>query len=124
MIEKSAGFIIYKKEKGIIKFLLLKRADKKDYWEFPKGHIEHFEDDLVSAKRELFEETGIRNLKIIEGFKEQASYISSKTGNTRVFTFFLATSDDKIKISPEHTQYKFLSPYEAKKCLTMRNGKV
>lgn len=31
-------------------------------WTYPKGHIRQGEDTLTTAKREIFEETGIRVL--------------------------------------------------------------
>ena len=59
-MEKSAGFVIYKKEKGEVKFLLLKYPSEnreRDYWGLPKGHIEEGESVKEAAFRELFEET-------------------------------------------------------------------
>ena len=43
-LEKSAGAIIFRKNKKI-KYLLLhypsaSKTQAKDYWDFPKGHIE------------------------------------------------------------------------------------
>ena len=51
-----------------------KRKDNPiDKWQMPQGGLDEGEDYLSAAKRELFEETSIRNVKIlkeIEGFFE------------------------------------------------------
>jgi 8-oxo-dGTP pyrophosphatase MutT (NUDIX family) len=36
------------------------------HWSFPKGHPEAGEDDLVAARRELAEETGIEAVELLE----------------------------------------------------------
>lgn len=60
---KNVGIIVYKNGK----VLLCARADKEhDCWQFPQGGIEHNEAVIDAAKRELFEETGIKNIKLIK----------------------------------------------------------
>ncbi|MCL5407267.1 MAG: NUDIX domain-containing protein [Patescibacteria group bacterium] len=62
--EFSAGGIVYKKEGEEIKFALI--CDSFDKWTFPKGKIEKKEKPEIAALREIEEEIGISNLKIIE----------------------------------------------------------
>lgn len=45
--------------------LVLSRQKKKDTWETQGGHIEAGETPLESARRELYEESGILNARII-----------------------------------------------------------
>ena len=67
--EKTIGIVVFKKEGKSIKYLLLHHGG--EYWNFPKGRQEGLEEELDSAKRELEEETGIKDIKIIDGFKDE-----------------------------------------------------
>jgi predicted NUDIX family NTP pyrophosphohydrolase len=61
----SAGLLLYRRRKGL-EILLVHPGGpfwaKKDYnaWSLPKGEFEPGEDPLEAAKRELFEETGLK----------------------------------------------------------------
>ncbi len=46
-------------------------------WSLPKGHIEEGEDALTAAKREIYEESGVGNLKLV---KDLGSYRRYKIG--------------------------------------------
>ena len=75
--EKSSGAIVFRKENGINYYLLLhypSRNKRGGHWEFTKGHVEEGEDDETTMKRELEEETGIKDVKIIPGFKKYIKY--------------------------------------------------
>jgi 8-oxo-dGTP pyrophosphatase MutT (NUDIX family) len=72
--ETSAGAVVYKIENGVTFFLLVYSARNKE-WGFPKGHIEEGETDKETARREIFEETGIQDLTFIDGFKSTDSYM-------------------------------------------------
>ena len=72
--EKSVGAVVYKKgEAGGILFLLVYSA-KNRQWGFPKGHVEENETEIETAKREIFEETGIRNIEFAGNFRCSDSY--------------------------------------------------
>lgn len=130
-IEKSAGAIIFKREKDKILFLLLHYPSaahraKKEYWDLPKGHIEKGENIFQTAVREVFEETGLNDLKFVKGFKETIKYFFKWEGNNilKFVTFLLAETENKdIKISEEHLGFDWL-PFEAAvKKLTFKNAK-
>jgi 8-oxo-dGTP pyrophosphatase MutT (NUDIX family) len=83
--EFSYGAIIYKINNSNPEFLLVKSKRSKR-WGFPKGHVEKGESELETARREIFEETGIKNLKFIDNFRQEDVYIidgaiSSTKGN-------------------------------------------
>ncbi len=123
-IEKSAGGIIFRKEKNKRKYLLLHYA--LGHWDFPKGHIENGESPKETAQREIQEETSLKNLQFISGFKEQIKYFYKKEKKTflKIVIFFLIqTTEKKVKISWEHTGYKWLPYQQALKQLTFENAK-
>jgi len=129
-VEKSAGAVIFRKEGSKPLFLLLhypsNTKSPKEYWDLPKGHIEKGERELETVEREVEEETGLNDVKFIEGFKEWIKYFFRwKSKNILKFvTFYLAETKEKnVKISEEHIGYKWLSYEEAIDQLTFKNAK-
>jgi len=129
-VERSAGAIIFRKEKGKIYYLLLNYAAigkiEKTYWGFSKGHIKKGEKAIKTIKREVAEETGIKDLKFIEGFKEIEKYFfkhKNKTIFKVVFYLLAETKTKEVKISWEHIGYKWLPYEEALEQLTFKNAK-
>jgi predicted NUDIX family NTP pyrophosphohydrolase len=83
-MKQSAGILLYKTEKGIVKVLLAHPGGpfwaKKDEgaWSIPKGEFDENEDALSAAKREFFEETGFE----ITGECKPLNPIKQKSGKT------------------------------------------
>ena len=71
--EFSAGAVVFRRENDSIFFLLIYSRRNK-IWGFTKGHIEQGEDEKGAALREIREETGLENLKIINSFREEDVY--------------------------------------------------
>ena len=121
-LEKSAGAIIFRKEKGVLYYLLLHES----YWGFSKGNIEKGEGLKETVRREVEEETGIKDIEFVSGFKEQIDYFYKKERKTiyKTVIFFLAeTKTKEVKLSFEHTDFEWL-PYEkALDKLTFKNAK-
>ena len=121
--ERSAGAIVFIKDKEI-KYLLLHYEAK--HWDFPKGNIEENESDIETVKREIEEETGIKDIEIVKGFKEKMSYFYRLKGDliSKEVIFLLAKTNTKqIKLSFEHIGFEWL-PYEkAIDKLTFKNAK-
>src|SRR4030042_6066658 len=132
-IERSAGAVIFRKEKDTQKYLLLHYAG--GHWDFPKGNIEKGEKSEEAAGREIFEETGIKDIEFVPGFKETVKYFykrtppkydKDETGKTvlKTVVFFLTqTKTKKIKISWEHQGFKWLPYEEALEQLIFKNAK-
>lgn len=128
--EKSAGLVIFKRSRGI-KFLLLEYARRNDergehtYWDFPKGHIEEGEDEKSAALREAEEETGLKDLNIINGFRETIEYFfrAGDLIKKHVIFFLAETHSEEIKISEEHLNYCWLTYQEAMKKMEFKNAK-
>ena len=46
--------------------LVLAVNSRRKSWSLPKGHIDPGEDPLTAAKREIYEESGVKQLKLIK----------------------------------------------------------
>jgi len=126
--EKSAGAIIYLKEDGSNIYLILYRKahDKyKELWDFPRGLVEN-EKENETALREIHEETGITDAKILSGFKETYTiFFRNETGMVRkeIVLFLAETKTKLVTLSDEHDDYKWSNHEEALKLLTHKNSK-
>jgi len=120
--ERSAGFVIFRSVgEGGREYLLL---DYGRHWDFAKGHVEKGENDLTTALRELREETGIKDPRVIPGFQHEVTYFfkDRRKGLVRKrVVFFLgetATAPSDILLSREHEGFAFLPFDDAVKRLT------
>jgi 8-oxo-dGTP pyrophosphatase MutT (NUDIX family) len=115
-VERSAGAIVFHRSAKGLEYLLLKHVPdppRPEYWNFPKGHIEKGEKSEEAAKREVLEESGIRGVKILPGFKATDRYVYTLKGKKilKFVVWFLARSATKrVKISSEHADWRWL-PY-------------
>ena len=119
--ETSSGAFIFRYSKGKISFLLLQR--KNGSWDLPKGHVERGETLEETAMREIFEETGLRP-KIVSGFSISTSYKFKREGkliDKKVIFFLAESSTAKVKVSEEHSGYKWVSPDKAKSLIGHKN---
>jgi len=116
--EFSAGAVVYTTIRNKRHYLLLRyppspRTDKS-YWDLPKGHIEEGEKEADTVKREVKEETGLKDLRFIPGFREEIVYFFRSEGKTvrKKVVFYLAESRHRhVKTSHEHIGYVWI-PYE------------
>jgi 8-oxo-dGTP pyrophosphatase MutT (NUDIX family) len=117
--EESVGAVVFHKDK----FLVLRYG--KGHWGFVKGHIEEDETKEQTVMRELKEETGITNAKIIPGFNEVIGYYFRRKGVvSKKVTFFLIKSNtSNVRISYEHSEYAWLEFEKALHKLTFESTK-
>lgn len=62
-LETSAGGVVIRRDQGTALFLLIR--DSYDHWGFPKGHVEPGERAEDAALREVAEETGLPDLRLV-----------------------------------------------------------
>ena len=83
--EQSCGSVVYKVIEGQYQFLLIKQKNSKHYG-FPKGHVEADETKEETAKREVYEETGIQ-INLFSHVQTYVHYEPKKGVNKRVDYF-------------------------------------
>jgi len=109
--EKCFGMVIVRREGKGLRYLLLHKGG--GYWGFPKGRPQPGEDQLTTAKRELAEETGITDVKMIDGFCHGYNYDFDtvieggikKTIYKHDIFYLGEVTNDTIKISDEHVDF-------------------
>lgn len=121
--ERSAGIILCKKNDKR-KYLILFHGG--NYWNFPKGKLESGESEIEAAVRELEEETGITNIKIVDGFSFSYDY-TFHAGSLKIkklVKMYLAYYlEGDVVISHEHKSFKWSTVDEAMNILRFDNIK-
>jgi len=102
------------------KILLLKRGRNRKYspnlWEFISGFLKGGESAEEAILREIKEETNLK-VKIIKSGKPfEAKDI---WGRWIVIPFLISVQSNKVKISREHSQIKWIRPKEISKFKTV-----
>ena len=97
------------------KFLIVKRSDKARgahfYWEYPGGRLEFGEKPIEALRREIFEETGIKDFSVLCILN---LWSRLKTPNTQIIgaIYLCKTSSYNVKLSEEHTEYAWITKEE------------
>ena len=63
--ETTSGGIIFRRNKNNRQLEILLIQDAKNRWTIPKGHVEEGEEPKDTAKREIQEETGLQEMKVM-----------------------------------------------------------
>ena len=95
------------------KLLLLKR--KNDLWEFPGGSVDWGENPVAAAQRELKEETGLTASDV--SFLGITSAVFKKDNDEKHAVYIVYkgnASSDRVIISGEHKEARWLTSSEAK----------
>ena len=91
--EKSCGAIVFTKEKGTRKYVIIQGTGMySGFCGFPKGHMEQGETEIETALREVKEETGL-DVTIIDGFRQTDEHYLAREGrpnDKKTNVYFLA----------------------------------
>lgn len=101
--------------------LIVKNA-KAGKWTLPGGQIDKGEKYFQAAERETLEETGL----IVKAKKNKNAKTKRYSKNKKQAVAYVGkvVGKKKVKLSHEHTDYKFLSPKKAIKKLIKRHRAV
>jgi ADP-ribose pyrophosphatase YjhB (NUDIX family) len=102
--EPTAGGVIFRRDKrNREKIEILLIQDAKDRWTIPKGHIEEGETAKQTAEREISEETGLQEMKVLNWlgkinfrYRRQQSLVLMTTE-----IFLVQALGDTDKLQPE-----------------------
>ena len=113
--------VCYNDNKLDWEFLLLKRSMDTIYpgtWQGVTGKIELSEIPYKTALRELMEETGLIANRLFTVDKVNTFYDYKRDTMNLIPVFGAIVTTNDVKLSKEHTEFKWCSVDEAKKLIT------
>lgn len=120
--EKTCGSVIFRRENGIKKYLLIK--NDSGHIGFPKGHVEPNETESQTAEREVYEETGIEVIIDPETRQEYTYKTDNDTIKNCVY-FCNEFASSEIRIQREEISQYWLVPFnEAMELLNYPQDKI
>jgi bis(5'-nucleosidyl)-tetraphosphatase len=124
MEERSAGAVVFRETPAGRMYLLLQNAGR---WDFAKGGVEKGESELQTVLREVEEETGLKDIAIVPGFRKEIEYFYRREGKNvhkQVVYLLGSTSSDRVKISFEHQGFGWFRYDQAVQKASYNNSKV
>ena len=120
--EKSFGVVPVRRQKGKDLFLLVRHH--AGHWAFPKGHAEKGETEEETALRELAEETGIRDCRLVPGASFAESYAVPEKPVRKTVKYFLGiVGTAAVRVQEEEiADFKWLEAAAARKLMTFDEG--
>lgn len=112
MEERAAGLILFREDRGLREYLLIKNR-RGGHWGFAKGHVEPGEDDLRAAVREVAEEVSITRLQLIPGFRTVVRYSYVRDGQhfDKEVVLFLARTEEQGRPSTDEVEAMLWLPF-------------
>ena len=99
-------------------------------WSLPKGHIDPGESELAAAKREIYEESGIRDLELTRGLGSYERYKIGLDGGEerselKVITMFLFRTSEKVlkPVDPDNPEARWVEKTKVALLLTHEKDK-
>ena len=122
--ETAGGVVINTKDEILIV------NQNNNSWSLPKGHIDPGEEKLEAAVREIYEESGIKNLEFICELGHYERYRIGLDGNDdtselkKIFMFLFKTKQENLKpIDPSNPEATWVSKEKVSDLLTHRKDK-
>lgn len=116
----SAGGVVINKKGEVLVV-----SQNGNSWSLPKGHIDEGEDALAAAKREIYEESGVSNLKLIKELGRYQRYKIGKNGGEdkaelKSITIFLFTTNQEAlsPVDSENPEARWVVKDEVAQLLT------
>ncbi|MDT5157204.1 MAG: hypothetical protein QOH51_1561 [Acidobacteriota bacterium] len=84
-------------------------------WSLPKGHIEEGEDAFAAAKREIYEESGVKDLELIRELGSYQRYIigtdgsEDRSGLKSIHLFLFRTKQTELApVDPDNPEARWV----------------
>ena len=117
---ESAGGIVLNEEGKVLVV-----SQHGTSWSLPKGHIDPGEDRLTAARREIYEESGIKHVELIKDLGSYQRYrIGQKSGEDlselkKIHIFLFKTSQQELKpVDPHNPQAIWVDKHKVADMLT------
>lgn len=122
--EKSCGALVVRRAKDGKRYILMIRQRHGGNRSFPKGHVEVGETELMTAEREVFEETSVR-IKITSAFRKTVNYRPAP-GVDKEVVYFLAFTDCETVSAREGeiADVEWVRLDRAERCLVHENDRI
>jgi dATP pyrophosphohydrolase len=116
--------IIFRRKSGTIEYLLLKRLpDRNGFWQPVTGGLEEGETRTEALRREIKEETGIKNLiRVIEGLY-YFEFSDPNLNQEYVYGVEVSPSEEIVLDGREHSEYRWCRIKEALQLLSWKENK-
>lgn len=117
--------IIFRKTESKIEYLLLKRTPERNgFWQPVTGGVEEGETRTEAIYREIFEETGVRNLlRLFEGLY-YFEFSDPHPNQEYVYGVEISPSEDIVLDAKEHSEYRWCSYHKAVQLLHWNENKA
>ncbi len=117
ILRVTSIFILNKKGKILLQLRSKKCLRYPLYWDSTGGHLTSGEDYAEAAKREMFEEIGVKTALTFLG----KDYIELPDGRRHINANFKGTYDGQMKIDPNEVErVQFFSLEEVRKMISRR----
>ena len=122
MFEKSCGAVVYTVRDGTLLYLLIR--NRSGHIGFPKGHVELGEDERMTMKREISEETSL-SVEPDLAFREEYQYVLwNIVHKTAVYSLASFRYGSTVETMENEIFGDWLLPYpEARKMLSYENDR-
>jgi 8-oxo-dGTP pyrophosphatase MutT (NUDIX family) len=93
-----------------------------EFWGFPKGHIDPGEDAFTAAKREIYEETGLKEIVLMKDLGSYERLGGIALGELKTIYMYLFTTSETEKtltpVDPENPEARWVPRAEVADLLT------
>ena len=122
--EKSCGALVLRRGADGIDYILMIRHRRGGHRSFPKGHMEAGETEIMTAIREVYEETAV-NVRIRSDFRATVHYMPMPGVKKEVVYFLTRTEQEEIKPREgEIAEVEWVPLQKAEASLTHENDKT
>jgi 8-oxo-dGTP pyrophosphatase MutT (NUDIX family) len=116
--------IIFRRNSNTIEYLLLKRLpDRNGFWQPVTGGLEEGETRTEALRREIEEETGIKNLiRVIEGLY-YFEFSDPNLNQEYVYGVEVSSTEEVVLDGKEHSEYRWCGIKDALQLLHWKENK-